>query len=35
MEMERFGTEEFEEYVSVIFETDRMGVPKGMVEVLL
>lgn len=35
LELKLVGPEEFDDYVDIIFVTDRMGVPKGMVEVLL
>lgn len=34
-EMKLVGQEEFDEYVTVTFGTDRMGVSKGMIEVIL
>lgn len=35
LEMKLVGQQEFNDYVDVIFGTDRVGVPKGMVEVIL
>lgn len=35
LELKLVGPEEFDDYVDIIFVTGRMGVPKGMVEVLL
>ena len=35
LEMKLVGQEDFDEYVNVTFGTDRTGVPKGMIEVIL
>ena len=35
MEMKLVSQPDFDEYVSVTFGTDRMGIPKGMIEVIL
>ena len=35
LEMKLVGQEDFDEFVNVTFGTDRMGVPKGMIEVIL
>ncbi len=35
LEMKLVGQEDFDGYVNVTFGTDRLGVPKGMIEVLL
>jgi hypothetical protein len=35
LEMKLIGQEDFDDYVNVTFGTDRMGVPKGMIEVIL
>lgn len=34
LEMKLLGQADFDDYVNVTFGTDRMGVPKGMIEVL-
>ena len=34
LEMKLVGKADFEDYVNVTFGTDRMGVPKGMIEVI-
>ncbi len=34
MEMKLVGQADFDEYVNVTFGTDRMGAPKGMIEVI-
>ena len=34
LEMKLVGQEDFDDYVKVTFGTDRMGVPKGIVEVI-
>ncbi len=34
LEMKLVGQEDFDGYVNVTFGTDRVGVPKGMIEVL-
>ncbi len=35
IELKLVGQADFEEYVNVTFGTDRMGIPKGMIEVTL
>ncbi len=35
IEMKLVGQADFDEYVNVTFGSDRMGIPKGMVEVIL
>jgi hypothetical protein len=35
LEMKLVGQADFDEYVNVTFGTDRMGVPKGMIEVVV
>jgi len=35
VEMKLVGQEDFDDYVNATFGTDRMGVPKGMIEVIL
>jgi hypothetical protein len=35
LEMKLVGQEDFDDFVNVTFGTDRMGVPKGMIEVVL
>jgi hypothetical protein len=35
IEMKLVGQADFDDYVNVTFATDRMGIPKGMVEVFL
>jgi hypothetical protein len=35
MEMKLVGQADFDEYVNVTFGSDRMGIPKGMIEVML
>jgi hypothetical protein len=35
LEMKLVGQEDFDDFVNVTFGTDRMGVPKGMIEVIL
>jgi hypothetical protein len=35
LEMKLVGQADFDEYVNVTFGTDRMGVPKGMIEITL
>ena len=35
LEMKLVGQEDFDDYVNVTFGTDRMGVSKGMIEVIL
>ena len=34
LEIKLVGSAEFDEYVSAIFGTDRMGVPKGLIEIM-
>ena len=34
LEIKLVGQADFDEFVHVIFGTDRMGVPKGMIEVI-
>jgi hypothetical protein len=35
LDMKLVGQADFDEYVNVTFGTDRAGVPKGMIEVIL
>jgi hypothetical protein len=35
LDMKLVGPDEFEEFVGVIYDTDRAGVRKGMIEVIL
>ena len=35
LDMKLVGQTDFDEYVNVTFATDRIGVPKGMIEVML
>ena len=34
LEIKLVGQADFDDYVNVVFGTDRMGVPKGMVEII-
>jgi len=35
LDMKLVGQEDFDEFVNVIFGTDRAGAPKGVIEVIL